>query len=129
MPLPWTTASSHGKDHLQVGRIDLLLERDADRPGQPALAESLPEGRAQAVSGIGEHAAKAHACGADPVDLAKRDLGRSRRAGSLVQLSGRNSRSPTMTGTSPDARVSHTSVWQFAFLPSAEAYCGATPTE
>jgi hypothetical protein len=23
----------------------------------------------------------------------------------------------------------HTSVWQLAFLPSAEAYCEATPTE
>jgi hypothetical protein len=34
-----------------------------------------------------------------------------------------------MTGTSPDASVSDTSVWQLAFLPSADAYCGATPTE
>ena len=35
----------------------------------------------------------------------------------------------TITGTSPRASVSDTSVWQFAVLPSAEAYCGATPTE
>lgn len=34
-----------------------------------------------------------------------------------------------MTGTSPEASVSDTSVWQLAFLPKAEAYCGATPTE
>src|SRR5215471_1116926 len=54
---------------------------------------------------------------------------RSSRAASLTQLSGRNSLSPTMIGTSPDARVSDTSVWQLAFLPSAEVYCGATPTE
>jgi hypothetical protein len=34
-----------------------------------------------------------------------------------------------MTGTSPEASVTDTSVWQFAFLPSTVAYCGATPTE
>ena len=53
----------------------------------------------------------------------------ARRTGSLVQLSGRNRRRPTVTGTSPRASVSETSVWQLAFLPSDEAYCGATPTE
>jgi hypothetical protein len=31
--------------------------------------------------------------------------------------------------TSPRASVSDTRVWQFAVLPSADAYCGATPTE
>src|SRR3546814_1904416 len=51
------------------------------------------------------------------------------RASSLVQLSGRNSRKPSMIGTSRDASVTDTSVWQFAFLPSADAYCGATPTD
>ena len=50
-------------------------------------------------------------------------------SGSAIQLSGRNSRSPTIDGTSPRARVSDTRVWQLACLPSAEAYCGATPTE
>jgi hypothetical protein len=34
-----------------------------------------------------------------------------------------------MAGTSSLAKVSDTSVWQLAFLPKAEAYCGATPTE
>src|ERR1700682_355231 len=48
---------------------------------------------------------------------------------SLVQLSGRNSRRAIMTGTSSRASVSDTRVWQFEVLPSAEAYCGATPTE
>src|SRR3546814_1886650 len=51
------------------------------------------------------------------------------RASSLVQLSGRNSRKPSMIGTSRDVSVTDTSVWQFAFLPSADAYCGATPTD
>src|SRR3974390_274418 len=47
----------------------------------------------------------------------------------FVQLSGRNNRNASMTGTSPRASVSETRVWQFAVLPNAEAYCGATPTE
>jgi hypothetical protein len=34
-----------------------------------------------------------------------------------------------MTGTSPRASVSDTKVWQLEVFPSAEAYCGATPTE
>lgn len=46
----------------------------------------------------------------------------------LVQLPGRNRRRATITGTSPRASVSDTNVWQLAFLPSAEAYCEATPT-
>src|SRR5580704_2799869 len=54
---------------------------------------------------------------------------RSNRARSPVQLSGRNSRSASVTGTSPRASVSDTRVWQFAVLPSAEAYCAATPNE
>ena len=54
---------------------------------------------------------------------------RFNRARSLVQLSGRKRRNATITGTSSRASVSDTSVWQLAFLPSAEAYCQATPTE
>src|SRR5262245_65187154 len=54
---------------------------------------------------------------------------RSNRARLLVQLSGRNSRKASMTGTSPRASVSDTRVWQLAVFPSAEAYCAATPTE
>src|SRR5438876_4460978 len=46
---------------------------------------------------------------------------RSNRARLLVQLSGRNSRNASMTGTSPRASVSDTRVWQLAVLPSAEA--------
>lgn len=43
----------------------------------------------------------------------------------LVQLSGKNSRKPTGTGTASRANVSDTNVWQLARLPSIEAYCGA----
>ncbi len=35
-------------------------------------------------------------------------------------------RPQSTTGTSPRASVSDTRVWQFAVLPSADAYCGAT---
>ncbi len=45
------------------------------------------------------------------------------------QVSGRKSRSPTVTGTSREARVTETSDWRLYVLPSAEANCGATPTE
>jgi hypothetical protein len=38
-------------------------------------------------------------------------------------------RNVVITGTSPRASVSDTNFWQLAVLPSAEAYCGATPTE
>ena len=48
---------------------------------------------------------------------------------SLTQASGRNRRKPTGMGTSPRARVSDTSAWQFARLPNWPQYCRATPTE
>lgn len=35
----------------------------------------------------------------------------------------------SMTGTSPEASVTDTSIWQLAFSPSAVAYWGATSTE
>ena len=54
---------------------------------------------------------------------------RSNRPRSFVQFSGRKRRNATITGTSPRASVSETSVWQLAVLPRAEAYCAATPTE
>jgi len=54
---------------------------------------------------------------------------RSKRARWPVQLSGRNSGNASTIGTSPRASVSDTRVWQLAVLPSAEAYCAATPTE
>src|SRR5215467_9870509 len=47
---------------------------------------------------------------------------RFNRAGLLVQLSGRNSRNASITGTSPRASVSDTRVWQLAVLLSAEAW-------
>ena len=40
-----------------------------------------------------------------------------------------DSRSPTITGTSPRASVSDNNVWEFDVSPRSEAYCRATPTE
>ena len=61
------------QDH--VCGIDLLVARDADRPGEPALAQRLPKGGAQPIPGIGEHAAEPYACRVQPVDLLDRDSG------------------------------------------------------
>ena len=38
------TTSGNGKDHRHVCGIDLLLERNADGPGEAARGERLPEG-------------------------------------------------------------------------------------
>lgn len=51
------------------------------------------------------------------------------RVGSVIQISGRNSCRPTMTGISCAAKVRETMIWQLPFSPRDEAYCGATPTE
>lgn len=48
------------------------------------------------------------------------------RTASLVQLSGKNSRKPGKTGNSSEASVTDASIWQFALLPNAVAYCGVT---
>lgn len=69
------STSGNGEDHRHVGRIGLLLERDANRPGKNARSEFLPERRAQVTLGIGEHAAKAPARGTNPANLGQRNPG------------------------------------------------------
>src|SRR6516225_1854668 len=89
-----------------------------------------------------QHAAKAHAGGDDTIDLCQGHLRlrpcrsifgrntRSLQSSPIVRPTlGKKQRNASMTGTSPRASVSETMVWQFAVLPNAEAYCGATPTE
>ena len=110
------------KDQSDVGGIDVLAPRQPDRPFETALAQSLTERPAGAVSQIGEDATEARARGDDAVNLLDRDFrlcqcvrlssgtrARAMRSGSFVQSSGRNSRRPTITGTSRDASVSETS--------------------
>lgn len=48
---------------------------------------------------------------------------------SFVQLSSRNCPTRSTNGPSSEASVTDNSVCQFAFLPNAVAYCGATPTD
>ena len=54
--------------------IDLLMTRDADRPGQAARRQPLAERRTEPVSCIGQHAAEADTGSAQAVNLGKRDL-------------------------------------------------------
>src|SRR5262249_57752012 len=68
-------SSSLGKDELHVRRIDFLMPRNTDRPGQPASCEPLAERRAQAVTGIRHDAAKTHTRRHHAVDLGQGDLG------------------------------------------------------
>jgi hypothetical protein len=99
----------------------------------------MAEVGAAAKPGIGQYAGKTQTRLPHPVDFGQRNLRlalrrarRRRHAGrvaSAVQAVGRNSRSPTGTGTSPRAKVSVTSTCAFATLPSSPQYCRATPTE
>src|SRR6266705_2120435 len=138
--------------HAQSGKAGLQLTFRAVPPGH-----SLPFGLGQHVFGghrqvirdrpltraatAGNRPDELHTHGVDlevtgdadrPGEATRRSAGtpaRAKRSGSLTQLSGRKSRNATVTGTSPRASVSDTNVWQLAFLPKADAYCEATPTE
>src|SRR5262245_22139421 len=142
VPLTGTAASGNRPDHLHIGRVYLEVPRDTDCPNQFASREPLAERPLQPLPASRQEQAKPSPAPNARTDLAKTHLGfvravrysagtpaRSNRARLLVQLSGRNSRKASMTGTSPRASVSDTRVWQLAVLPSAEAYCAATPTE
>jgi hypothetical protein len=142
MALARPPASGDRKHQPDMVRIDFLLLGDSDRPLQAARAEALAERRGQAIACIRHTvanrtpAARMRSISASAISgfvRADRQVSGTRafaiRSASLVQLSGRNRRRPIITGTSSRASVSDTSVWQLAVLPSAEAYCGATPTE
>src|ERR1019366_10755206 len=75
MSLAGTTTPSNGKDHRDIGRIDLLLVGNADGPSETALAQSLAERSAQPISGIGQHTAKTDPGNTNTIDLGQRDLG------------------------------------------------------
>ena len=44
MALAWSSATSDREDHGNIGRIDLLLVRDADRPDQPRSVSACRNG-------------------------------------------------------------------------------------
>lgn len=68
-------AIGDGKDHADIGGVNLLFERDTNRPSEAALAQTLQEGSRNAVSRIGKDTTEAHTGIPDPVDLGQRDLG------------------------------------------------------
>src|SRR4029077_11918658 len=142
MPPTRATPPGNGPEQTHVDGVHLQVTRDTDRPRKIAGREAVAKRRAQPIPCICQDAGEAHAGRDHAIDLSKCDLrlgravqystatpARFNRARSLFQLSGRKRRNATITGTSSRASVSDTSVWQLAFLPSAEAYCQATPTE
>lgn len=48
----------NGEDHLHTCWKNLLLERNANGPGQPACAQRLPQSTTQAIFGMGKDATK-----------------------------------------------------------------------
>src|SRR5262249_2117508 len=114
VPLTGTTALGNRPDHPHLGRVNLEMPRNADRPRQFASREPLTERRAKPIPGVRQHAAEANTGRDRAIDLRQGYLrlrprrsifGRNTRslqprARLLVQLSGRNNRNASMTGTS-----------------------------
>ncbi len=67
---------------------DLLAPPNAHGPGKATLAQTLPEGRGEAITSISQHAAKAQAGRARPIDLGERDLGLGPIASVIVRHAG-----------------------------------------
>src|SRR5262245_28709216 len=60
VPLTGTTALGNRPDHPHLGRVNLEMPRNADRPRQFASREPLTERRAQPITGVRQHAAEAN---------------------------------------------------------------------
>src|SRR5262245_21952851 len=60
VPLTGTTALCNWPDHPHIGRVHLEVPRNTDCPSKLASCEPLTERRAQPITGIRQHAAKAH---------------------------------------------------------------------
>ena len=89
VPLTRTTALGNRPDHLHIGRINLEVPWDTDRPGHFARCEPLAEGCAQSVTGIRQDAAKAHTSRNGAINLQQSQL----RLGSCCSILGRDTRS------------------------------------
>jgi hypothetical protein len=57
-----------------VARVDLLVARDAHRPGKAARAQGLAELGAHAIAGVGENRSETHAGGGQTIEFGERDL-------------------------------------------------------
>ena len=74
MPLTRTAAPGNGPDEPHADRVHLEVTRDTNGPGQTARRESLPEWRAQPVTGICQHTAEADTGCDHVIDLGERYL-------------------------------------------------------
>lgn len=74
VPNPRSPAIRHWEDQSNIGRLDVLAKGDADGPAKAARAQCLPERSGQPITGIGQHAAEAHSCRDNSVDLHDREL-------------------------------------------------------
>jgi len=72
--LPRPAAPGDGEDERDIGRVDLLVLRDAHGPGEAASAEALSERCGQTIAGVRQHQAEAHAQRRDAIDLLEGDL-------------------------------------------------------
>ena len=73
---PWRTAPlGDWPDEPHADRIYLEVTRDADGPGKIASREPLAKRRAQPVTGVRQHTAKAHTGRYHAIDLGQGDLG------------------------------------------------------
>src|SRR5262245_49963841 len=87
--LAGTAMSGDRPDHLHIGGVYLEEPWNTDRPGQVASCEPLAERRAHPITGICQHAAKAHTSRDDTIDLHQGHL----RLGLCCSIFGRNTRS------------------------------------
>src|SRR5262249_51983375 len=69
VPLTRTTAPCDWPDHPYIGRVHLEAPRNTDCPSKLASCEPLTERRAQPITGIRQHAAKAHTGRNSTIDL------------------------------------------------------------
>src|SRR5277367_3829252 len=69
-----TTSTGDRPDQFYPHRINLLVTRDTDGPGQAACREPLTERRAEAVTGIRQHTAKTHTGCHHAIDLRQGDF-------------------------------------------------------
>src|SRR5271154_1948532 len=74
VPLAGTTSTGDRPDQFNSNRINLLVTRDTDGPGQAACREPLTERRAEAITGIRQHTAKTHTGCHDAINLRQGDL-------------------------------------------------------
>lgn len=117
-------AASPGRKHeFHIGGIDFRMTWHSNRPTQVPRAPGLTERCGQAIIGIRMNTAKTDTCGTEAINLFDSHLrfgsgtccssgtpARFRCAGYAVQMSGRNRRSDSISGTSREASVTDTSV-------------------